>query len=81
MTFSAKEDRPMSAASRIVFVEHNRDSLQFRAIFAVSFVFYLAAAVGHRLTPNHWSTARGRRSIFAEAWEASGTTARMAFAG
>ena len=59
----------------------NWDSLQFRFIFALSFLFYLVTAIAARFTPHFWRAAATHRSIFAEANEAAGTTARIAFYG
>ncbi len=60
----------------------NWDSLQFRFIFALSFGFYLATAIAARFTPHFWQNAASKhRSIFAEAREAAGTTAQIAFYG
>jgi hypothetical protein len=56
------------------------DNLQFRLIFAVSFVVFLTGALFIRLMPNHWKD-NNRRSVFAQAWEASGTAAQIAFSG
>ena len=39
------------------YAERNWDSLQFRFIFALSFVFHLAAAAGSRLSPSYWAGA------------------------
>lgn len=71
----------MSARSHAESLDRNWDSLQFRLIFALSFAVYLFAALGARLKPAFWRGAASHRSIFAEAWEASGTTAQLAFAG
>ncbi len=60
---------------------HDWDSLQYRVIFALSFLIYLAAGTGRRLTPGFWRDAAANKSLFTEAWEASGTTARIAFSG
>lgn len=57
------------------------DSLQFRVIFGLSFFAHLAVAAGRRIDPRFWLEPAGRRSLLAEAWSASATTARMAFAG
>ena len=57
------------------------DSLQFRAIFAICLPACFCSAVSGRLNPNFWRKEAGRRSIFAEACEAAGTTARLALAG
>jgi hypothetical protein len=62
-------------------VSRNWDGLQFRAILAVTFPAYLAVAAGARLQPTHWRNRAPHRSIFSEAFEAAGNTARMAFAG
>ncbi len=62
-------------------VEHRRDDLQFKLIFSFCLAFHLPAAVLVRLDPRSWRAASPRRSAFAEAWEASGTTARIAFSG
>ena len=64
------------------YAERNWDSLQFRFIFALSFVFHLAAAAGSRLSPSYWAGAPAfRRSILGQAIEAAGTTAQIAFYG
>ncbi len=58
------------------------ESLQFQVIFALSFGFYLVTAVAARFTPHFWHNATAkRRSIFAEAKQAAGTTAQIAFYG
>ena len=59
------------------------DNLQFRLVFSLSLpVFFVAAAVS-RLNPGFWKAGRAvqQRSIFSEAWEASGTMTQIAFAG
>ena len=56
------------------------DATQFRVIFALSFVAFLVGAAAMRLSPKYWREAP-HRSIFAQAWEASGTTAQFAFFG
>ncbi len=61
--------------------DRNWDGVQFRAIFALVFPVYLVAAVGARFAPSHWRKRSSHRSIFSEATQAAGTTARMAFAG
>ena len=76
----------MSSATRLVglrepAVAHDWDSLHYWLIFAFSFPVYLAGAVGHRLMPSYWLGAARRRSVLAEAWTASDTTARIAFSG
>ena len=57
------------------------DGVQFKLIFAFCLAFYMASAVLARLDPRFWRRPAPRRSVFAEAWEASGTTARIAFSG
>ena len=57
------------------------DGLQFKLIFALCLGFYLCAALALRLDPRFWRRPAPRRSAFVEAWEASGTTARIAFCG
>ncbi len=87
MSARSMSARTMSArtmASRALdapSVGQNWDSLQFKLIFSLCLAFYLTAAVLARLDPRSWRRARLRRSAFAEAWEASGTTARIAFSG
>ncbi len=75
----------MSARSLAIsspYAERNWDSLQFRFIFAFSFVFHLMAAAGSRLTPSYWAgDSVVRRSILGQAAEAAGTTAQIAFYG
>ncbi len=61
--------------------EQYRDGLQFKLIFSLCLAFHLVAAVLVRLDPRFWRRAAPRRSAFAEAWEASGTTTRIAFSG
>ncbi len=56
-----------------------RNSLQFRFIFSLSFVFHLVGGTVARLRPTFWQ--RAHRSILIEAWEASGTIAQLAFVG
>ena len=62
-------------------VRRQTDKLQYQLIFALSFFAHLVAAAGRRLSPRFWAAAAGRRPLFAEAWAASATTARLAFAG
>ena len=57
------------------------DGVQFRTILLLCLPVHLAAAAAARLTPAFWSDARARASLFAEAWQASGTTARIALSG
>ena len=61
------------------------DSAQFRAICMLCLPVHLVAAAAARLTPSFWSdrdmVRSGRQSFFAQAWEASSTTARIAFSG
>ncbi len=57
------------------------DGLQFKLIFAFCLAFYLAAAFAARLDPRFWRRPAPRRSALVEAWEASGTIARIAFYG
>ena len=77
----------MSSATRLAgerdpaAVAHDWDSLHYRLILAFSFPAYLAAAVGLRLTPSFWRSAVSHRSLLAEAWTASATTARIALHG
>jgi hypothetical protein len=61
--------------------EKERDSLQFRAIFAMSFFVFLLIALVSRLTPAYWRSEAPHRSILADACMGAGTTAQMAFAG
>ncbi len=61
--------------------EQDRDGLQFKLIFSFCLAFYLVAAMLVRLDPRFWRRVSLRRSAFVEAWEASGTTARIAFSG
>ena len=56
------------------------DSVQFRAIFLLCLPAHLLAAAAARLSPGFWSGA-AHPSLFAQAWEASGTTARIALSG
>ena len=57
------------------------DGVQFRALVLLCLPVHLMAAAAARLTPSFWSGSRIRAPLFAEAWQASGTTARIAFAG
>ena len=59
------------------------DNLQFRLVFSLSLPVFLIAAGLSRLNPRFWREGRAsqRRSILAEAWEASGTMTQIAFAG
>lgn len=61
--------------------DHAWDSLQFKAIFAVSFAIYLVIALCARLAPSFWRADAPHRSILADACAGAGTTAQMAFAG
>ena len=61
--------------------EQSRDGLQFKLIFSFCLAFYLVAAMLARLDPRFWRRVSLHRSAFVEAWEASGTTARIAFSG
>jgi hypothetical protein len=56
------------------------DAAQYRFIFALSFVVFFCGTALMRLFPNHWGESHGR-SILAQAWEASGTAAQIAFSG
>jgi hypothetical protein len=60
-------------------------SIEFRIIFAVSFAFFLLAAVVERLLPWKWLALRPERkrqqTIFEQAWEAAGTCTTYAFMG
>lgn len=67
-------------AAKTVGHARRLDNLQFRLIFAVSFIIFLTGAIVLRLMPNHWKD-NNRRSVFAQAWEASGTAAQIAFSG
>ena len=55
------------------------DGVQFRTILLLCLPLQLAAAAAARLTPGVRSDARA--SLFAEAWRAAGTTARIALSG
>ena len=57
------------------------DDVQFRTILLLCLPVHLLAAAAARLTPAFWSDARARASLFAEAWRASNTTARIACSG
>ena len=75
-----------TATSRSLAMAHDAgrdwDSMQFHFIFALSFVFYLFTSIAARLRPQFWQSAAPKdRSIFAEAKEAAGTTAQIAFYG
>lgn len=59
----------------------DRDSLQFKTIFALSFAVYLPIAILARLAPGYWRSGAPHRSILADACTGAGTTAQMAFAG
>ena len=61
--------------------ERGWDSLQFRAIFALSFAIYIVIAILARMMPTYWRGDTPHRSIFADACAGAGTTAQMAFAG
>ena len=83
-----QEDHPMTTRSlarngfaQINFVNRDWDSLQFRFIFALSFLFYLVTAVALRFTPQFWREAAAHRSILGDAIEAAGTMAQIAFHG
>ncbi len=58
-----------------------RSRLQFHVIFSLSFVVFVIAAIANRLKPNFWIGSVPHRSFLIEAWEMSGLTARIAFAG
>jgi hypothetical protein len=72
----------MSAHSNAISggVDRRWDDLQFRVVFALSFPVFLVGAIAMRLVPN-LSCDTPSRSVFAQAWEASGTTAQIAFSG
>jgi hypothetical protein len=61
-------------------VDRRWDDMQFRVVFALSFPVFLVGAVATRLIPNLGRETQNR-SVFAQAWEASGTTAQIAFSG
>ena len=82
MTTSSMATRSMTGRTVATEPARNWDSLQFRFIYALSFVFYLVTAIAARFTPHFWRNAGSKhRSIFAEANEAAGNTARIAFYG
>ena len=68
-------------ATRAPAIASDWDGVQFKVIFAFCLAFYLAAAMLARLDPRSWRRGAARRSVFVEAWEASGPPARIAFAG
>ena len=63
------------------FVRRQTEHLQYRLIFAAAFAGHLPAAFCQRALSATSSGGSSRRSLLAEAWSASATTARMAFAG
>ncbi len=72
----------MSAQSTVISsgIDRRWDDLQFRIVFALSLPVFLVGAIAMRLIPN-LSHDVANRSVFAQAWEASGTTAQIAFSG
>jgi hypothetical protein len=80
------------AAAKSPAVTHRRSrrkspkqSIEFRLIFALTFVFFLGAALLERLMPWRWigsdASRRPRASIFKEARETAGTCTTYAFMG
>jgi hypothetical protein len=61
------------------------EALEFRLLFALSFLVFLVVAIVERFLPRPWRSrlpgARGRRSIFGEAKAAANTFVPMAFMG
>jgi hypothetical protein len=59
------------------------DAVQYRLIYAVCFVAFLAAAIVERAMPRNWLTQRAkaerRQSILEQAGEAAGTCTTYAF--
>ena len=72
---------PRQRAARPSVIAADWDGLQFKLIFAFCLAFYLVAAIAARRDPRFWRRPAPRRSAFLEAWEASGTTARIALTG
>ena len=70
-----------SGFAQTSFADRDWDSLQFRFIFALSFLFYLVTAIAVRFTPRFWREANASRSILGDAVEAAGTMAQIAFHG
>lgn len=73
----------MTAQSNIMTggaVDRRWDDMQYRVVFALSLPVFLVGAIAMRLIPN-LSGEVAPRSVFAQAWEASGTTAQIAFSG
>ena len=80
--FYRMEGKPMTVRHLAApMMDRNWDSLQFRTIFALSFVVYFAVALVTRLSPSYWRADVPHRSVFADACTGAGTTAQMAFAG
>lgn len=66
--------------------EHSRrkqDALEYRAIFALVFVFYLVSVSVHRLIPGRWrpnlDPAGRSRSLIGEAYAAASNSLPFAF--
>ena len=77
MTTNLKQDRYTRKRER-------NERLDFRIIFALSFVIFLLASVGERLLPRHWlagSQEKPRKTIIAEALETTRITVPYAFMG
>ena len=73
----------MTAHSNImtgVVVDRRWDDMQYRVVFALSLPVFLVGAIAMRLVPN-LSRETPHGSVFAQAWEAAGTTAQIAFSG
>ena len=61
-------------------IDRRWDDLQYRIVFALSLPVFFIGAVAMRLLPMLSHEAQ-TRSVFAQAWEAAGTTAQIAFSG
>ena len=79
----ARMEAPMTTARMMDATPsaHHWEELQFRVIYAICVPISFAATAANRLARRRDRHGAPQRSIFAEAIEAAGTTARMAFAG
>ena len=76
---AARATAPVSAPASARRRRVARDTLEYQAIYVITFPLFLFAAAAGRLTGS--STGQERRSVFGEANELASATIPMAFMG
>jgi hypothetical protein len=65
------------------FADRRSDAIEYRAIYAVAFAFFLLAAAAHRLIPVRWrpnlDPSGKSRTVIAEARSAASNSVPFAF--